>query len=597
MGATLLTLSVSGPDKSEARIDFRSPAMLVRGPSDTGKSYIRDCLWYLLGGEKTPKSIPEAFGYNTVSLEIEADGQRYEICRGLAGGEASVYMLREVKDEVVRESLDCEPGDLLVKLSGAQGKQLLRSKSKRGGVTGGDLRHWFLLSQPNMISEEATSGVGTNATQRIAAFHLFITGNDDSAIELAKTNEELERISGQILGAEQNLKRVRADLPEGQTRDGVSEALGRVDFALSAMTEHYEARAGALKEVRENILTSSTKLQTFQRERNHSIAMIERFELLEKKYISDSERLGATWEGMAMFQVLEEMPCPLCRTPINSQPDPNQLRLEAQKKYSRALKAELEKITLLRQGLNSALVRERERVEALSEQVSLLRGMLNSLEEVEQHQLRGARHEFSGDPKTLALRRSELSEQLARYDDEARLLAELDALARTRKKKFVPLNRNVGDAGLEVAKLAKLCLHAWGFTKIDLVMLDTNACDLEIDGRRRLDFGAGKRALFLAALTVAVMDYALREGHPHLGFIVIDSPLKSYADPKNRESKDVAVGTVTNRFYDWLSKRSGRGQVVILENEEISEPAKGLLKPVEFIGEGSGEGRQGFYPT
>ena len=243
MGVTLLTLSVSGPDKHEARIDFRSPAMLVRGPSDTGKSYIRDCLWYLMGGEKTPKSIPEAFGYNTVALEIEADGQRYEICRGLAGGEASVHTLRETNESVLRESVDIEPGDLLVRLSGAQGKQLLRSKSKRGGVTAGDLRHWFLLSQPNMISEEATSGVGTNATQRIAAFHLFITGTDDSAIELAKTNEEVERLSGQILGAEQNLKRVRADLPEDQTREDVSEALGRVDFALSAMTEHYEARA------------------------------------------------------------------------------------------------------------------------------------------------------------------------------------------------------------------------------------------------------------------------------------------------------------------------------------------------------------------
>lgn len=597
MGVTLLTLSVSGPEKPEARIDFRSPAMLVRGPSDTGKSYIRDCLWYLMGGEKTPKSIPEAFGYNNVALEIEAEGQRYEICRGLAGGEASVHTLREANESVVRESVDIEPGDLLVRLSGAQGKQLLRSKSKRGGVTAGDLRHWFLLSQPNMISEEATSGVGTNATQRIAAFHLFITGTDDSAIELAKTNEELERLSGQILGAEQNLKRVRADLPEDQTREDVSEALGRVDFALSAMTEHYEARASALKELREKVFTASTQLQAFQRERDHSIAMVERFELLEKKYISDSERLGATWEGMAMFQALEETPCPLCRSSIESQPDPNQLRSETQKTYSRALKAELEKISLLRQGLSTALTRERERVTALSDQVRSLKGTLSSLEEVERHQLRGARHEFCGDPKTLALRRSELSEQLSRYDDEARLLAEIDSLAHAKKKKFVPLNRNVGDAGLEVAKLAKSCLHAWGFTSIESVVLDTNACDLAIDGRRRLDFGAGKRALFLSALTVAVMDYALREGHPHLGFIVIDSPLKSYADPKNQENKDVAAGTVTSRYYDWLSKRSGRGQIVILENEEISELAKGLLMPLEFIGEGSGEGRKGFYPT
>ncbi|MFZ3039403.1 MAG: hypothetical protein WA115_06400 [Polynucleobacter sp.] len=597
MGVTLITLSVSGPDKPEARIDFRSPAMLVRGPSDTGKSYIRDCLWYLLGGDKVPKNIPEAFGYSVVSLIIEANRQCYEIRRGLAGGDASVYRLLTAKDGVTQESINLEPSELLVRLSGAEDKQLLRSRSKRGGVTGGDLRHWFLLSQPSMISEEATSGVGANATQRIAAFHLFITGADDSAIELTKTSEELERLSGQILSAEQSLRRVRSDIPEGQARDEVSKALERVDLALSAMTSHYEARAGALKEVREGILTASVQLQKIQRERDHSAAMVERFELLEKKYLSDSERLGANGEGVAMFQALEETPCPLCRTPIYSQPDPNELRSGTQKLYSRALRAELEKIGVLRRGLSVALSRERERMILLGDQANSLLATLNSLEKEERHQLSNARHEFSGDPKTLALRRSELSEHLVRYDDENRLMAEIDSLTLAKKKKFVPLKRNVGSADLEVAKIAKTYLHAWGFATIESVVLDTSACDLVIDGRRRLDFGAGKRALFLSALTLAVMDYALNEGYPHLGFIVIDSPLKSYADPKNQDGKDVAAGTVTSRFYDWLSKRSGPGQIIILENEEIQESLKDLLKPLEFIGEGDGSGRKGFYPA
>jgi hypothetical protein len=78
--------------------------------------------------------------------------------------------------------------------------------------------------------------------------------------------------------------------------------------------------------------------------------------------------------------------------------------------------------------------------------------------------------------------------------------------------------------------------------------------------------------------------------------VVIDSPLKSYADPKNKENKDVDAGTVTSRFYDWLSKRKSPGQIVILENEEINDPARGILKPTEFIGEADDKGRKGFYP-
>lgn len=593
MAAILNSLVATGPNKSEARVDFRNPAMLVRGPSDTGKSYIRDCLWYLMGGEKTPKKIPEAIGYDSITLNLESDGVLYEIRRGLAGGDASVSKVHGEK----REEEDLDPSELLVRLSGAVGKQLLRSKSKRGKVTGGDLRHWFLLSQPNMISEEATSGVGTNATQRIAAFHMFITGSDDSAIELAKTNDELAQISGQIIGAELSLQRVRADIPDGATRQDVSEALERVDFTLNSMTETYNSRASTLKEVRGKILVASSNLQKMQQERNHSIAMVERFELLEKKYISDSERLGATWEGMAMFKALDETPCPLCRTPSEIQPDPHHLLADTQKTYSKALKAEIEKINVLRDGLKIALFRERERVVFFSNEANMAREELNKLEQIESHQLQGTRHEFSGDPKTLALRRSELSEQLARFDDEARLLADIEQWKNAKKKKSIPVNRNVGHAPREVAKLAKAYLHEWGFNNILNVELDASVCDLVIDGRARLDFGAGKRALFLAALTVAVMDYAIQCKNPHLGFVVIDSPLKSYADPKNRENQDVDVGTVTSRFYNWLSMRDAPGQIVILENEEIQEPARSILNPLEFIGEGSGEGRRGFYPV
>jgi hypothetical protein len=73
MTVKLVSLVATGPDKPEARVNFRNPAMLVRGASDTGKSYIRDCLWYLLGGDKLPKKIPEAFGYDLLTLELEVD--------------------------------------------------------------------------------------------------------------------------------------------------------------------------------------------------------------------------------------------------------------------------------------------------------------------------------------------------------------------------------------------------------------------------------------------------------------------------------------------------------------------------------------------
>lgn len=597
MTVKLVSLAATGPDKPEARVDFRDPAMLVRGPSDTGKSYIRDCLWYLLGGDKLPKKIPEASGYDLLTLELEVDGGKYEVRRAHAGGDSSLIKIRVGEDgEPVREIIEEDIGDFLVRHAGAAGKQLLRSRSKRGVVTGGDLRHWFLLSQPAMISEDATAGQVANATQRIAAFHMFLTGTDDSAIELVKTSKELDRIAGQILGVEEALRRVRADLPDDQTKEDVADALERVDVALGAMTSHYETRASSLKNVRYDILRKSAELQAVEQERNHSLSMIERFDLLNAKYESDSERLGATWEGVAMFQALEEVPCPLCGTPAEAQVDPRQLRQGAQDSYRKALKAELEKIVVLRQGLAGALAREQDRSARLGQAVRDIRAELNELEATEKARVNETRYEFSGDPKSLAVRRSALSEQLAKFDDEAQLIAELTRLTNAKKQKKIPLSRNVGDAATQVAAHAHRYLHAWGFTGIQSVLLDADACDLILDSRARLDFGAGKRAIFLAALTIAVMEHAVGNGYPHLGFVVIDSPLKSYADPKSKEQRDVEVSTVTDRFYAWLAQWEGPGQLIILENQEIKIESKALLKPLEFVGDGDDEGRRGFYP-
>ncbi|NVI82409.1 hypothetical protein [Janthinobacterium sp. BJB401] len=597
MTVKLLSLVATGPNKPEARVNFRHPAMLVRGASDTGKSYIRDCLWYLLGGEKLPKKIPEAAGYDQLILEITTDDGTYEVRRALAGGDSGLIKIDlDESGDPLREIVQEDISDFLVRQAGATGKQLLRSRSKRGSVTGGDLRHWCLLSQPTMISEDPTAGPVNNATQRTGAFHMFLTGVDDSAIELVKTSKELDRIAGQIIGIEEALRRVRADLPSEQTKDEVASALERVDVALNAMTSHYEARASTLKNVRSDILRKSEELHQAVQDRNHSLSMIERFQLLNEKYKSDSERLGATWEGVAMFQALEEVPCPLCGTPAEVQIDPKHLRQGAQESYRKALKAELEKIVALRQGLGIALSRERERAGKLGQIVLGIRTELDAHEATEKERVNETRYEFSGDPKSLAVRRSELSEQLAKFGEEIQLMVELSRLTNAKKQKKVPLSRNVGDAANEVAAFAKAHLHSWGFTGIQSVSLDTDVCDLILDGRARLDFGAGKRAIFLTALTIAVMEHTVGKGYPHLGVVVIDSPLKSYADPKSKEQRDVEASTVTDRFYAWLSKWMGPGQLVILENQEIKGNSKTALNPLEFVGDSDDEGRRGFYP-
>jgi len=592
----LKRLKSVGPDREDAVIEFDAKRSLIRGPSDTGKSYIRDCLWYLLGGEKLPKKFPLADGYLELQLRFESDGFEYEVRRALVGGQSTVFgrTAGSVQDQGF-EPVEQDLGELLVELSGAAGKQIIRSLSERGPVTGDDVRHWSLWSQTAMLSEEPTSGNSFAAPKRTASFSLFLTGIDDAAVVLRKKQSEVERIKGQLSSAEDALKRAQSGLPNNIERNDVSNALEHVDEVLMAMSAQYDQRAAQLRELRRDIADTSEGLSRATNARNHAKSMIGRFELLQQKYSNDLDRLGAANEGVAFFEELPSIPCPLCRTPTDAQAEEQALRPESAGLYRAAINAEAEKIRALRTGLLVALEGERRRLFSLQNSVDQHSEQLSALQSREALVVQSARIEFSADPKQIAIRRSELSAQISIFDEIERLQAEIERLKKLKLRPKTLVIRDGGASGRAVADAARGYLELWGFTDIENIALDAKECDLVLNDRTRLSFGAGRRALYLAALVIALMEHALREGHPHLGVVVIDSPLKAYADPDSDELHDVAVTTVTEKFYSWLAGFSGLGQIIVLENERISTNTAEILRPIEFTGV-AGVGRSGFYP-
>ena len=161
--------------------------------------------------------------------------------------------------------------------------------------------------------------------------------------------------------------------------------------------------------------------------------------------------------------------------------------------------------------------------------VQRLTASLKALEKQEKAVLRSASLEFDLDPRDLAESHTRFSSLIDAFDETVRLTGEIARLKETTKQKQTALVRNVGQHGDDVGAIARQMLNDWGFTSIQSVYVDPKACDLVIDGRRRLSYGAGNRGLFLSAMTIALMQHALKNGHPHLGVVVLDSPLKAYA--------------------------------------------------------------------
>ena len=601
MAITLKHLSVHGPGLLPAVVVFDGRRTLIRGPSDTGKSHIWKCIWFLLGGTGTLEPFPESQGYDSLELAFLHGEHEYLVRKSMSGGAARVLV--RMGDLWVPEGspnpledVDQDLGELLVKLSGAAGKQVLRKRSEKGPITGDDLRHWALLSQPGMISEDATKGKGHGSDKHVSSYSLFLSGLDDSAVELYKSASEKDQAKGRLAAAEAELTRLQGVIPASTDRASAVIALEQVDERLDMFATQLQARSSVLKELRQQIFAEGDALTAAATQLASATSMRERFTLLDLKYSSDLARLGATDEGIQFFQALTQTPCPLCGTPVEQHVDPGNLKPRASTKYRDAIAAEAEKIRALRRGLQPSLVQEQTRLVTATADVHRLKASLKALEKQEKAVLRSASLEFDSDPRDLAESHTRFSSLIDAFDKTVCLTGEIARLKEATKQKQTALVRNVGQHGDNVGAIARQMLNDWGFASIQAVYVDPKACDLIIDGRRRLSYGAGKRGLFLSAMTIALMQHALRNGHPHLGVVVLDSPLKAYSQKVTPDNdREIPTATVNTSFYAWLSRFQGPGQIVVLENEAVDPVTARALDAIEFTDDYT-RGRQGFYP-
>ncbi|UOK61381.1 AAA family ATPase [Paenibacillus sp. OVF10] len=85
-GFELRKLRIIGNDEKVSEVSFKSGLNVIAGPSNTGKTYIFECINFMLGGTELPEPIDEAKEYHTVQLEIiSRNNQVYTLERELTG--------------------------------------------------------------------------------------------------------------------------------------------------------------------------------------------------------------------------------------------------------------------------------------------------------------------------------------------------------------------------------------------------------------------------------------------------------------------------------------------------------------------------------
>lgn len=609
----LREILLSGKGVPDASVKFGPGPNVIAGESDTGKSYLLHCLDYIFGADELKKRVPEAESYEQLSVEFQnSAGEHLSLVRSLSGGDLSAHHCPiasiEGHGEVVanrRRGLSKAPDvtSVLFSFAGISEAQLRKdNEGKTQRLTIRTFLPILVVDEVSVIEEQSPvlGRPGFDDTARKRMFAYMLSGKDDSsviatekkAIVAARLNAQVALINDLLAPLEQRLQSNPTDETE-YSIDKIDETIARVSDELlgvenERMTLMQERDAAADLRVK-----AETQVLAIDQ-------LLTRYQLLSEHYTSDLNRLDFVSEGTHYFDSLQNVTCPLCGQNMDEEHAHEAAQSSAD--IYAAARAEAAKILAQRRDLDDAIASLERRREARDAERSSADGTIQAAERRLASIVQPAIANGTAQLRRLNARRLEL-ETARNNNEQVETLRSLKAqIEQTTvggsrgKKQWEELP---GKSITALCKEIEALLKAWKWDGEGRVEFDEKAYDIKVDGQTRQSHGKGVRAVLYSALVIALLRYCQREGLPHPGFVVIDSPLTSY---KKRgagvHGADTAVSQgVEAAFWESLTTISSAVQVVIVENKEPPSSVASAVHYEWFGGDEAGPGdRIGFIP-
>lgn len=606
----LIHLTFIGKNVEPASVEFGPQLTLLRGPSDTGKSFIVDSLDFMMGAQNL-KEIPEREGYSMVLLGLELpDGQRVTLARAVAGGGFSVYNsdIRKgplpVADETLgwkhNPSSDSNISRYLLKQVDLDGMRVRRNaQGATDSLSFRNVAHLCVVDETQMQSDvpPALTGNWVGKTKEISVLKLLLQAEDDSAVVAVPSAQQTSKLSGaKIEVIDRLIADAEAKLSETaeveQLRDQLSRLNRTINDQNSAMSDLWTRRA----EISEGLRQAQQSLGQARNELAEVVALQHRFGLLRAQYESDLVRLATIREAGDLLGYFTVGVCPFC----GAEPESQHYNLECEgdaTAFAASVDAEILKTESLRADLLLT-------IKDLGQQASMVsangQAATERISQLEQS-LREVETELTpqqDDLRELVAARSGIEKFLGLYDQIADL---------QRMKGQIEDDAHVDGAaiseGLSLSALREFSselskrLGDWGYPDAQTVRYDRSDQDLQAGDQFRSAHGKGVRAILHAAFTIGLAQYCFDRDIAHPGFVVLDSPLVTYRPPDSGDVEVVdaslPVGIVAAFYRDVQSRFDG--QVIIMENLDPTEPLKDESVDVVFT-KRIDQGRYGFFP-
>jgi hypothetical protein len=610
----LRELRLTGAAVPPASLRFDQGANVVSGVSDTGKSYMFHCIDYALGAEKMDHQIEEAENYEYVLLEfMNGKGASLSLKRALKGGDIATYNVQldviQGNGKVVppKRSGKSTADDLtsvVLPFAGLSDVDLRKNaKGETQRLTIRTLIPIFLVDEDAIfaVASPVAGPGGYDITARKRMFSYLLTGaGDTKAITAERDDIQRAKASAKIELLTELLKPMDekgTEVEDGASTDSVDEAIA----ALTGELQEYRGMQDRLKADR----AAAIKGQQFAEGQLIAIGeMLTRYKLLDQRYASDLDRLDFVAEGSYFFDSLQQERCPLCDQPMSAEHHHSFTEHASALMIQEAAKAEASKILGLRSDLGSATENLRVLRATRSIERDGYKDDVDRLGTELDEQVVPALVNVKQRLDVLIQRRIALQAMATAREHAAELRALQDTYNQDLKPTKAPA---IKWDGIDTQALHLLCLEIeavlkeWAWPGLGRVTFDEKAFDILVDGKARRSHGQGVRAVLHAAFAVGLLRYCISKKKPHLGFVLLDSPLTTYKQRRDRPStgKDEPVDkSIEEAFWRSLKMLSGESQIIVFDNKEPPADVTGELKYEFFAGPDADPGeRLGFIPS
>jgi len=603
-------------DAAPASIDLKPGLNVITGPSDTGKSFIAECINFVLGSSKELREISQGAGYSQAFLEIETfDGRIYTLERSKIGGDIKLYNVPQnditayIPSRILAEKHS--PGNpnclsvFLLTLCQLEGKRLLLNvRNETRETSFRDMVRLLLIEEDQIIKKESpiwSSGQRTERTMESSLFRTLITGVDFSGLIAnkkpvvikAEREGKLGLLSDMILKHETFLATNSID---SQSLEG---QISHIDEEINQKTKLLSVSQSLLIEKEKERNQAWNEVRKLESRLIVVIGLLKRFDLLEKQYKSDMSRLEATIEASHLIiNIPEQENCPLCGS--SSRLDHEHMVLDnaeiaAITDASLVEKKKIERLlSELFQTVKELEIEKQQLDEAILSRRSIFKNVIDNIKDILEPNVTLEAGELNKliNQRTIWEKSKSLLEQLKELKEQKKYL---ESNVRQKKNTSVDVSKAVDiDEIKQFCLMYKEVLTDWNYPEISTVTFSEKLQDFVISGKNRGSQGKGYRAITHAAFTVALLKFCREKTLPYSGFIALDSPLVTYRKP------DVPTGEAISEdmkvaFYNNLATIDSTMQVVVFENEE---PPTGIIDNINYIHftKSPDVGRYGFFP-